>query len=550
MKNRVAMLLVLSLLLAAAVARAEDAPTTAPAESLLANGDFSADANSDGVPDGWPNKLPEGSSWTKDDGKIILKLVSPEAGKNVMLYQRMNLKKDHPPVMGLTAKVRYTDVKVGEKTWFDARIMLNWKDAEGKALKPQPPSPAFKGSSKGWVEKTVYFRVPEKAAYLEIMPCLFQAASGTFEIASIQVTAATEDKLPPPPAMVPSQPMKYEGAAMPPVLKVVGNQLQDPTGKAVWLQGLCVDSLEWAATGEHIQQSVPVAIEQWKSNVIRLPMKADFWWGWGKWQAKDKDGAKYRAIIDQAVNDCASRGAYLVLDLHRFGAPEQKDIDFWKDAALRYKNHPAVIFELFNEPHDLSWKSWRDGGKVKEGAEDKGVVENTEAIDAETTVGMQALVDAIRSTGANNVIVAGGIDWSFNVSGVLKGFALTDHPGGNGIMYSSHVYPWKKGWQKAFIDVAEKYPLFMGEVGNPRSWDDFKFISEKERYEPVGVESAWPNDMIAVIQKYKLNWTGFSFHPKCGPMVISDWNYTPTEYWGVYVKRALAGEQFELKKIR
>ena len=55
--------------------------------------------------------------------------------------------------------------------------------------------------------------------------------------------------------------------------------------------------------------------------------------------------------------------------------------------------------------------------------------------------------------------------------------------------------------------------------------------------------------MLGLIQKYKLNWTGFSFHPTCGPNVISDWDYTPTPYWGVFVKDALAGKPFELKKM-
>jgi hypothetical protein len=56
--------------------------------------------------------------------------------------------------------------------------------------------------------------------------------------------------------------------------------------------------------------------------------------------------------------------------------------------------------------------------------------------------------------------------------------------------------------------------------------------------------------MLAMIQKYKLHWTGFSFHPRCGPMVISDWNYTPTAYWGAYVKDALSGKPFTLKAMR
>jgi hypothetical protein len=33
-------------------------------------------------------------------------------------------------------------------------------------------------------------------------------------------------------------------------------------------------------------------------------------------------------------------------------------------------------------------------------------------------------------------------------------------------------------------------------------------------------------------------------------MVISDWQYTPTPYWGAFVKDALAGKAFEMKKVR
>jgi len=113
-------------------------------------------------------------------------------------------------------------------------------------------------------------------------------------------------------------------------------------------------------------------------------------------------------------------------------------------------------------------------------------------------------------------------------------------------MYSSHIYPWKKDWQKNALDAAAKYPLFLGEVGCPPDYKSFTFIPPPQRYELKG----WPEDMIATIQKHKLNWTGFSFHPRCAPMVISDWDYTPTPYWGAFVKDALAGKRFELKSMR
>ncbi|MCP6135472.1 hypothetical protein NL393_40445, partial [Klebsiella pneumoniae] len=74
-----------------------------------------------------------------------------------------------------------------------------------------------------------------------------------------------------------------------------------------------------------------------------------------------------------------------------------------------------------------------------------------------------------------------------------------------------------------FLDVAAKHPLFMGEVGCPEKWEDFAFIKVTKDSEKLGPGCTWPTDMIAVIQKHKLNWTAFSFHPGCGPQVIENW---------------------------
>jgi len=140
-------------------------------------------------------------------------------------------------------------------------------------------------------------------------------------------------------------------------------------------------------------------------------------------------------------------------------------------------------------------------------------------------------------------VIVGGLDWSYDISGVLKGFALDDN-GGNGIVYSTHVYPWKSKWQSKFIDVAAKYPLFMGEVGAPL--ERFSFIPPERHEDPY----TWSPDMLAVIQKYKINWTAWAFHPRAGPAMLADWDYTPTPFWGAFAKRALAGEQFQLKRMR
>jgi hypothetical protein len=33
-------------------------------------------------------------------------------------------------------------------------------------------------------------------------------------------------------------------------------------------------------------------------------------------------------------------------------------------------------------------------------------------------------------------------------------------------------------------------------------------------------------------------------------VLLKDWTYEPNEHWGIHAKRALAGEPYELKKLR
>ncbi len=518
-----------------------------PGAALIDNGDFETDKKADGVPDGWIKENTDNVSLQEEDGNHFLRLHSTEPGKTVLVYRRI-------PVSGedkafeLTFRAKFDGIKVGTSPWFDGRIMMNFKGPDKKTLS-SPSVGAFHGTHKEWKEYSKKFVVPEDAATLELMPSLLSVAAGTLDIDDLKLTPIDPETIPKPmimtSAIVPAPPTEK----LPPELHVDGNRLKTADGKEVWLQGLCVDSLEWSATGERVVQSIGVAIDDWKATCIRLPMKEEYWFGKTAYQ---KDGGEgYRQLIDSCINATTGRGAYLVLDLHRFRAPNQEHADFWKDAATRYKNHPGVIFELFNEPHDISWEVWRNGGEVSYKVKPKTDVaaENAETLKTFHSVGMQKLVDVIRETGAKNLIVAGGLDYSYDLRGILSGFALDDKTG-NGIVYSNHNYPWKTGWQKAFIDVAEKYPLFIGEVGCIEKWSDFSFIPPSMQKEKLGPECTWAQDELGVIQKYKLNWTGFSFHPRCGPMVIKDWDYTPTDYWGVFVKQALAGKQFETQRLR
>src|SRR5688572_17834122 len=91
--------------------------------SLIANGTFEASA--DGVkPDDWA--LGEGASWGKEGDNHFLRLVSPRPGANVTVYRAVNLAPE-VKALELSYKVRHEGIKKGKQSWFDGRIMMNFK---------------------------------------------------------------------------------------------------------------------------------------------------------------------------------------------------------------------------------------------------------------------------------------------------------------------------------------------------------------------------------------------------------------------------------------
>jgi len=311
---------------------------------------------------------------------------------------------------------------------------------------------------------------------------------------------------------------------------VRGAKLFNRKGEELWLQGANIPSLGWWFAGDMLRESYAVALRDWNMNVIRLPVLASFWFGRDpKQTAHGATADEYRALVDEMIEYAARRGCYTVLDLHEFRAPTEEHDEFWADAAKRYANHPAVMFDLFNEAHGISWEVWRNGGDFEENGKTK------------RCVGMQKLLDTVRAAGANNVVVVGGLDWGYELDGIMDGFAL-EEKGGNGIMYSTHVYPCKTDWVGKFMVAAGKYPIFVGEAGCMSEPMDFEHV--------VADPYQWAPDILGLIQKHKFHWAAWSFHANAGPCVISDWNFTPTPYWGSFVRAALRGVKFEMRQMR
>ena len=529
----------------AAKRRANAAAKAGPDGELIANGDFQTDGKKS-APEHW-GELKDDLSWQTEDDNRFLRLKSPAAGKMVLFYRAVDMPANTKAVE-LKWSQRVSDFKRGKENYFDARIMLQFLDAAGKKLTGEPSPPATNKNTEGWVERQKSFLVPDDALAVVLMPCLFQVESGTFDLDNLSLKAvdpapllavaeakAAEELA----AIVP--PETPQPAKFPAELHVVGNKVLDRNDREVWLQGVNIDSLQWNPRGERVLRSAVTALEDWNANLLRLPIQETYWFGR---DASQKDeGRAYRELVDQVVTLAANRGKYVLIDLHRFRAPKRQHVELWKDVATKYKNHPAVIFELFNEPHGISWKVWRDGGFVEDknapADEDAFLTPEEKALNAKGfhSVGVQALVDAVRDMGAKNVVVCGGLDWAYDLSGVADGYAL-DERGGNGLIYSTHIYAQKRDWAGKVLIVADKYPLIVSELG--ANTKKFGFMPAESQEDA----DTWVPRMLGFIQQRKLHWTAFSFHPGSAPMLISDWKYTPTPEWGAPAKRALAGETF------
>tara|TARA_B100001971_G_scaffold214206_1_gene250452 strand:+ start:21321 stop:23015 length:1695 start_codon:yes stop_codon:yes gene_type:complete len=525
-----------------------------PGLSFATNGDFEGPVSETGIPEGWQSGEEGVIQQMEEEGRAFMRLIAEKPNQLVQITQMLPLPEN---AKGLVVHTRFRNenVKFGKGGWLcDARARFRFYNSEGKPVGKKLNDIIFYSQAQNWSVLSRDYLVPEGADSFKINLCLNRPASGTLDIDEIKVLAMSEARFQELETARLEAEQKKQADAQKKIedqkvieamlaaepkskqLGVYGNTLINKDREKVLLKGLNVVSLEWSPKGENIHRSIKVALKEWNANAIRLPVTDSFWFGKGKGKLKSNDAEAYRKVVDEAIRMAAGEGAYLILDLHRYGAPQEFARKFWLDAAARYANNPAVLFDLYNEPHGISWDLWRNGGEMEVKKKGKKVTVQV--------VGMQALVEAVRSTGARNIIIAGGTNYALDLSGILEGYALEEQPGGFGIMYATHFYNWHGGWQKHFLDIAEKYPVLVGEFG--ADVKKMSFISSSKQENP----HTWVPDALGMVQKYQLNYTGFSMHPKATPVLIKDWSYEPTEFWGAYLKDALSGKIFELKKMR
>jgi endoglucanase len=313
---------------------------------------------------------------------------------------------------------------------------------------------------------------------------------------------------------------------------VVGTQIYDGS-TAIRLMGVnrpggeysCVTTTNpWdPADGSGNNQATITAMLAWKVNAVRIPLNEDCWLNLN---GVKLGGSTYQSDIQTWVNLLLSNNIYPILDLHwtenngakATGQQPMPDAanapTFWGQVAAAYKSSPKVIFDLFNEPYPdnntdatAAWTCWRDGGTCT------GM--------SYAAAGMQSMLTAVRTAGANNLILLGGIEYSNDLTQWMT-YKPTDPA--NNFAASWHVYPNSNYTSSHTLmmdasGVAGMVPIVATEIGGVLSGcsatsgtDDGSFITMVMSY----------LDGLNPPQSY----VGWSWSTDDTPVLISNYNGT------------------------
>ncbi|BCL80127.1 Glyco_hydro_1 and CBM_2 domain-containing protein [Ktedonobacteria bacterium brp13] len=312
-------------------------------------------------------------------------------------------------------------------------------------------------------------------------------------------------------------------------LHIVGNKIENSGGQVFRPLGVDRGGTEYecdsAGTtavfdGPNDLASVQ-ALQSWDVNTVRLPLNEDCWLGINGFPAGTYSAAQYQQTIVSYVNLLNANNIAVILDLHWAAPGTQQpksqtpmpDLDhtgaFWTSVANTFKSNSSVIFDLFNEPYTQSWSCWLNGSTAANQAPcgDVGFA----------VAGMQTMVNAVRATGATNVLMAGGLAYSNDLSQWLQ-----NEPNDplHSLAASFHLYNFNacssaSCWSSTIAPVAAKVPVVTGEMGENDCSSGF-----------INTAMSWL-DQNGVGY---LGWGWDTYDCSSYPSLISNYNGTPTAF--------------------
>ena len=222
------------------------------------------------------------------------------------------------------------------------------------------------------------------------------------------------------------------------LLQQNGNKIVDKNNEPVSFAG---NSFFWSNDnwgGERYYKAEVVSWlkDDWKTTIVRAAMGVEDPGGYLDNKTANKNRVK--TIVDAAIDE----GIYVIIDWHSHHAEDNTNEAalFFQEMANLYGEYDNVIYEIYNEPLDISWST----------------IIKPYAI---------SIIAAIRSIDPDNLIVVGTPEWSQRVD-----LAAADPiTGYSNIAYTLHFYTvYHQQWlrDRASAALESGIALFVTEWGS------------------------------------------------------------------------------------
>jgi endoglucanase len=303
------------------------------------------------------------------------------------------------------------------------------------------------------------------------------------------------------------------------LVTVKGNKFITADGKLIVFRGLDASDPDKLSRDGHWNKEYFEMVKSWGANIVRFPVHPNAW--------RRLETDSYIKLLDEGVAWAGELGLYVIIDWHSIGnlrsemfqnpiyeTTKKETFEFWRTMSAHYKDNTTIaLFELFNEPTvqrgQLGLCSWQEWKEMNE-----------------------EMIVIIRANGSKAIPLVAGFNWAYDLTPVAR-----EPINAEGIAYVSHPYPmkrekpWEPKWSADWGFAAEKYPVILTEIG-------FCGADDKGAHVPVISDESYGDAITKYCNQNGISYTVWCFDPQWAPMLISDWNFTPTRQ-GRYFKAAL-----------
>lgn len=257
-----------------------------------------------------------------------------------------------------------------------------------------------------------------------------------------------------------------------PPLHTGGRVFKDPAENVVILRGVdIVDTVDLDTVGGSMNSESLLALladpnQGFYARIVRITVLPKIW--------KALPDTYFKDHLEPAVRQATALGLYVIIDWHEIADVEtvaDETAAFWEEMAPKFADHSNVLYEVFNEPMNLSntsWTSWKQYA--------------------------QPWVDQIRRDAPDRIILIGGPYWSQQIGG-----ASSDPFVGDNLAYVGHIYPEGVGPGDL---LGETGPIAQAASNRPVIITEWGFNDN-------ATQTSFGEPLKAFIEAHGLSWTAW-----------------------------------------